>query len=209
MVASTAMSKVPGQVRLVGDSTMLVQVQARPGHVEMTTQIHAGITSSNVFAADCAVALERLGSPTFRFVQLHPVKDDVAARILHVRFTWEAFRRQAKIVLPFREKVEAALEATAAPSEASPGRFAALARSVTTDASTQSLILDADFDYTAHHGSRCSILYLDMDPRETAGAAQGRLEEIRIQAVVSVTLPSVALIDMITSWESMLPKEAP
>lgn len=172
------------------------------GLAETSIEIPPNLVSPNTFSADCAVALVKNDTPLLRFVQLHAVQDGVATKVLHVRYSWEAFKRQLVANIALCERIEATASAWRLRSTPL-GHYAELARNVASNENLQSLTLDADFDYMANHGSRSSTMHLSLDPRELVAMARGTHKQLRMTAQVSITIPSAALVDMIRSWNTL------
>ena len=161
-----------------------------------------GVTGAeNTFGADCALARLRHGLCELVFVQLDPFDDAKAVRVVAARYSPERFLERREQNETFRTQLEESLRSRRGVV----GALEMLANSARAPANQSgwSVIVEAEHEIIARVGDRAAMLFLSGSAIEMHAAASGLATHVTLSPRLEVTIPVLALADLLVSWKNM------
>jgi hypothetical protein len=155
--------------------------------------------AERTWAAECARACVRHGSPELQFAQLSPVAEKVMSRLIVVRYERDRFvQRPQEGNEEFRQTLEKLVG-----DRYERGYFSNLIAGAGLPDAQQSVLIDSDAEMISYAGGRGSILFLSAPARDFHSLQTGKRDDLLFSADLEVTLPCEALLDLLDSWNAV------
>jgi hypothetical protein len=160
--------------------------------------------AEHTLAVNGAFARTRLGFDELVFVQLDPLVDTRIARMAVVRYTRERSIERVKANDEFLTTLETALQAAGRRESSTRGLFPKLAQEAQAPEGTGwSAVVEAEVEIAIYHGDRAALVFVTTSSTEMLGAGQGKLDSVTLFPQLEVTLPTLALADLLAMWKDL------
>jgi len=163
-------------------------------HAEFVDQLRPLRT----FAAHCAMARWRLQAGELVFGSLNPFDEKMLDRMLVVRFDPHQFRERMKN----NERIMGTLLTYAGTIGRKEGFFSKLMADAKLHG--QAGLIDADGEAVSFVGGAAAMIVLTATNYEMSHAVQGTRDSFLFTAAIEVTMPTLVLADLLTSWKNVV-----
>jgi hypothetical protein len=158
------------------------------------------VRAEKSFAADCAIARVRLGSPELHFAQLDLRDEKLMVRAVLVRFERHRFIERAKQLSPFIDELEEKLGEVGGRGEK--GASTRLFEAAKFEGEATTVLFDAEMELTTWLGGRAGMVFLGAGQNELASVVSTKAEDFWLTPQVEVTMTSAVLADLLNSWKN-------